>query len=191
MFWMNPAKQTPHPWIENPAQIMTEIADPASGAKKKLWPAYALATGLGIGYIPLGPGTWGAMEGAAIYILFSRFLPAPAFSAPLLLAAIFIALAGVWAADKVESQERGKDPSFVVVDEISGQFLTFLFAGPLGWKSLLAGFILFRVFDITKPFPIRRAEKLPGGWGIMADDWLAAIYAAGSLWVLRGFGLPD
>lgn len=168
---------------------MTEKTDPAPASKRKPWLAYALATGLGIGYIPQGPGTWGSMEGAALYILFARYLPAPAYSAPLFLVAIFIASAGVWAADKVESHEHSKDPSFVVVDEISGQFLTFLFVGPLGWKSLLAGFILFRVFDITKPFPIRRAESMPGGWGILADDWLAAIYAAGSLWALRGFGL--
>jgi phosphatidylglycerophosphatase A len=186
---MSPAKRVQCRRIENLTEKMIEKTDPASGAKEKPRLAYALATGLGIGYIPLGPGTWGSLEGVALYILFSTFLPAPAFSAPLILAAIFIALAGVWAADKVESHEGRKDPQFVVVDEVSGQFLTFLLAGALGWKTLLAGFILFRVFDITKPFPIRRAENMPGGWGIMADDWLAAIYAAGSFWVLRGFGL--
>lgn len=175
--------------MENLTEKMMEKTEPERAAIKKPLLAYALATGLGIGYAPLGPGTWGSLEGAGMYILFTRSSVAPAFSAPLILAAIFIALAGVWAADKVESREKLKDPQFVVVDEISGQFLTFLLAGPLGWKSLLAGFILFRVFDITKPFPIRRAESMPGGWGIMADDWLAASYAAGSLWVLRGFGM--
>ena len=59
----------------------------------------------------------------------------------------------------------------------------------LSWKFLLAGFILFRVFDIWKPFPARKAESLPGGWGIMADDWIAAIYAALGLWLLRALGL--
>jgi phosphatidylglycerophosphatase A len=59
----------------------------------------------------------------------------------------------------------------------------------LNWKYLLLGFILFRSFDIWKPFPVRQAESLPGGWGIMADDWLAAIYAAAGLWVARALGL--
>ncbi len=97
-----------------------------------------------------------------------------------------------------------EDPQIVVVDEISGQLITFAplvtmgwgslyleFQGNwlLGWKYLLAGFILFRVFDIWKPWPVRAAEKLPGGWGIMADDWVAGIYAALCLWGLRAAGL--
>ena len=84
-----------------------------------------------------------------------------------------------------------KDPQFVVIDEVSGQMLTYLPLplAPLNWKYLLLGFILFRVFDIWKPFPARQAESLPGGWGIMADDWIAGIYAALGLWIARAAGL--
>jgi len=73
---------------------------------------------------------------------------------------------------------------------VSGQLLTYAAAlAPLNWKYLLLGFILFRAFDIWKPFPARQAESLPGGLGIMADDWMAAVYAAIGLWIARAAGL--
>jgi phosphatidylglycerophosphatase A len=125
-----------------------------------------------------------------------------------------IAGLGVWASDRVAKRFREKDPQYVVIDEVSGQHLTLLLGCgipvwwrvaqpfwttmPLGlitlrsalnWKYLLLGFILFRVFDIWKPFPARQAESLPGGWGIMADDWIAGIYAAIGLWLARAAGL--
>ncbi len=124
-----------------------------------------------------------------------------------------IASAGVWSAGRASKYLRDPDPQQVTVDEVSGQQLTLFLGGfgpgrgsdsyqwwaghPLGfansvftnWKYLLLGFILFRVFDIWKPFPVRQAEKLPGGWGIMADDWVAAVYAALGLWVARYLGL--
>ena len=109
---------------------------------------------------------------------------------------------------------REKDPQYVVIDEVSGQLLAMLLGcgmpvwwkvrnsfldgnanwfdpmrSALNWKYLLLGFILFRVFDIWKPFPARQAESLPGGWGIMADDWVAGIYAAIGLWLARAAGL--
>lgn len=114
---------------------------------------------------------------------------------------LFVSL-GVWSGARVTRWTGLKDPQFVVIDEVSGQQLTLLLAlvpialpqsralgdGPLfaeflafsllNWKFLLAGFVLFRLFDIAKPFPCRHLEKLPGGWGIMADDWMAGIYAA-------------
>lgn len=112
---------------------------------------------------------------------------------------------GVWAAARVARQLGHSDPQVVIVDEISGQWIAFL---PLcligietfvnqhragtwtsGWQYFLAGFILFRVFDIWKPWPVRVAERLPGGWGIMADDWVAGIYAALCLWALQAAGL--
>jgi phosphatidylglycerophosphatase A len=135
------------------------------------------------------------------------------------LLAVAVALIGVWAAHRTAKYWNVKDPQKVVVDEVSGQQLTLLFGGfwprhspvvrlprdipmiwanhPLGvsmlnsvnWKYLLLGFILFRVFDIWKPFPARQAESLPGGWGIMADDWIAGIYAALGLWIARAAGL--
>jgi phosphatidylglycerophosphatase A len=126
----------------------------------------------------------------------------------------FIAGLGVWASDRVAKRFHEKDPQYVIIDEVSGQHLTLLLgcgipvwsrvaqpllsATPLGlltlhsslnWKYLLLGFILFRVFDIWKPFPAHQAESLPGGWGIMADDWIAGIYAAIGLWFARAAGL--
>jgi phosphatidylglycerophosphatase A len=131
-----------------------------------------------------------------------------------ILLTLFIAVLGVWASDRVAKRFREKDPQYVVIDEVSGQHLTLLLGcglpvwwrvaesywntTPLGlitlrsalnWKYLLLGFILFRVFDIWKPFPARQAESLPGGWGIMADDWIAGIYAGIGLWLARAAGL--
>jgi len=127
---------------------------------------------------------------------------------------VFVAGLGVWASNRVSKRFHEKDPQYVVIDEVSGQHLTLLLGCgipvwwrvaqpfwntmPLGlitlrsalnWKYLLLGFILFRVFDIWKPFPARQAESLPGGWGIMADDWIAGIYAAIGLWLARAAGL--
>ena len=137
---------------------------------------------------------------------------------PLLIVQIFFTLIaagiGVLAADRAAKFWREKDPQRVVIDEVSGQHLTLLLglaipvwwrAAPavstdsalgfitlnsvLNWKYLLLGFILFRLFDIWKPFPARQAESLPGGWGIMMDDWVAGIYAAIGLWIARAAGL--
>lgn len=128
---------------------------------------------------------------------------------------ISVALAGVWTAGRSAKYWGQKDPQRIVIDEVSGiivaivlgtgigtpfphetPFRSYLMGIPmtlwwdlLNWKYLLAGFILFRIFDIWKPWPARAAEKLPGGWGIMADDWVAGIYAAICLWGLRAAGL--
>jgi phosphatidylglycerophosphatase A len=106
---------------------------------------------------------------------------------------LVLSAAGVWAAEQMERRTGRKDPQEVVIDEVSGQWLALLASPALlnaaaNWKSFLAGFILFRVFDITKPFPAGRAEFLPGGWGIMADDWVAGLYAAACLWLAHGVG---
>jgi len=133
---------------------------------------------------------------------------------PSLVALVIVGLVGVWSSSRVANYAGLNDPQYVVIDEVSGMHLTLLLAiVPLGlptqllpadeasvfalysalsllnWKYLLLGFILFRVFDIWKPWPIRRLEKLPGGWGIMADDWMAGIYAAILLRVALHFGL--
>jgi phosphatidylglycerophosphatase A len=178
---------------------------PSASTKK---PRFALfvATAAGLGYIPLAPGTWGSLAGAILYTPFVprvvmqpidlsdgvasfkivHVSPWPASCA----FALVIALVGVWASHRAAEFSGKKDPQFVVIDEVSGQFLTYLLAlAPVNWKYLLLGLILFRVFDIWKPFPVRQAESLPGGWGIMADDWIAAIYAALGLWIARAAGL--
>jgi len=128
--------------------------------------------------------------------------------------ALVTAAVGVWSATCAAKSWQQKDPQRVVIDEVSGQHLTLLLGcgvpiwwktiqpaspnnllgavsldSPLNWKYLLLGLILFRVFDIWKPFPARQAESLPGGWGIMADDWVAGIYAAIGLWLARAAGL--
>ena len=129
---------------------------------------------------------------------------------PAILATGLIAALGLWAADRYANYLNVKDPQVVVVDEVSGQMLAILFTigstvgyfegmtgfsegfwwhGDPNWKYLLLGFILFRVFDIWKPFPARQAESLPGGLGIMADDWVAGIYAAMGLWIARALRL--
>jgi phosphatidylglycerophosphatase A len=166
--------------------------------------ALFVATAGGLGYFPKAPGTWGSLVGVAIFgffdylspleilpnsnhMLWARALWVATWMLPLTL---FIAAAGVWASSQVEKRFAEKDPQYVVIDEVSGQHLTYVLALALGsWKYLLLGFILFRVFDIWKPFPARRAESLPGGWGIMADDWIAGIYAAIGLWLARAAGL--
>jgi len=96
-------------------------------------------------------------------------------------AAFIISIVGVIVATRAARYAQIEDPQWVVIDEVSGQLITyylFFWVLPLNWKSWLLGFILFRLFDIWKPFPARQLERLPGGWGIMADDWMAGIYAA-------------
>lgn len=175
---------------------------PQSGTKKPRL-ALFIATGFGLGYLPLVPGTWGSLLGLAvswwalraagsvdIFVHNVYFVVAPAH---FFLSLLFVLSAiGVWAADRAEKYIGSKDPQIVVIDEASGQIVALvpvLLRGVTNWKYLVLGFILFRVFDIWKPFPVRQAERLPGGWGIMADDWLAGIYAALGLWLARALGL--
>jgi len=162
--------------------------------------SYWFATAGGLGNLPKAPGTWGSLAGLALAWLFGRaefhtFQFASTDFQPFnpLFWWIALSAAGVAAASRVERSSGKKDPQHVVIDEVSGQWLALLagpalFFGPLRWKSFLAGFILFRVFDITKPFPARQAESLPGGWGIMADDWVAGAYAAFGLWLAHWAG---
>jgi phosphatidylglycerophosphatase A len=173
-------------------------AIPTDSAPQKSKPrlSYLLATGFGLGYLKPAPGTWGSALGVGISILLTWFSAqrilailhmqgevnfwtngwTPGWS--VLIADVLIAAAGVLVSNNVVHHSGKKDPQFVVIDEISGQLiaLSMPFA-VLSWKSWLVGFILFRVFDVWKPFPARQAEYLPAGWGIMADDWVAGIYA--------------
>jgi len=195
-------------------------------------PRFALfvATAAGLGYLPKAPGTWGSLVGILFYLALSflsflpllfgdwtqlnRFQTEAALYAVPTLALVLMSFAGVWAGGKAANYLGTKDPQVVVIDEVSGQFLTLLLSSifpmlprmkgnnvyfspghssfalvHVNWKYLLLGFILFRVFDIWKPSPARQAESLPGGWGIMADDWVAGIYAALGLWIARMLGL--
>jgi phosphatidylglycerophosphatase A len=98
--------------------------------------------------------------------------------------ALGIFILGVWAASGAEKFFGQPDPHYVVIDEVVGQMLTFLARPHSSWKWLLIGFILFRIFDVAKPFPVRQAERLPAGWGIMMDDVAAGIYSLAVLLLL-------
>ena len=168
----------------------------------------AIATAFGLGYLPKAPGTWGSLGGVAIalgmhWIRWRQERPnldlvpvANFWTIGLLPGAVeyfvvlVIAILGVYVAGQAAKYANKKDPQFVVIDEVSGQMIAYFSPFTvLNWKSFLLGFILFRVFDIWKPFPARQAESLPGGLGIMADDWIAGIYAALGLWAARALGL--
>jgi len=133
--------------------------------------AKLVATGLGSGYSPIAPGTAGSIVGLLL------FLPLAGLAWPVQLAATAVlTLVGVFAAGRVARVVGRKDPGLVVVDEVAGQWITF-FALPVTPVTAFAGFLLFRVMDIVKPWPARDLERLPGGLGIMADDVAAGIYA--------------
>lgn len=130
-----------------------------------------LASGFHSGFFPFAPGTVGSAVAIPIYLALNR-------GGPLVLAAgvAVSAVAGVVSGSIAEKFFAQKDPSPVVIDEIAGMLLTMLLV-PFSWGALAAGFLLFRLSDIVKPFPARRFERLPGGWGILLDDLVAAAYA--------------
>ncbi|MCX6565520.1 MAG: phosphatidylglycerophosphatase A [Candidatus Aminicenantes bacterium] len=142
-----------------------------------------ISTFFGAGYFPIAPGTFASLETALIYGVAARWLPLLPYL--LILAAVF--LIGTAAADSTARILKQKDPRPIVIDEVVGQGIA-LFYAPPGWEWIAGGFFLFRVFDVFKPWPIRLLERLPGGWGIMADDVLAGVFSAlvlqGIRWIL-------
>jgi phosphatidylglycerophosphatase A len=151
--------------------------------------ALTIATGLGSGYSPIAPGTAGSILGILLIILFSRFnLLGGQRLLFYLIAVSIISLTGIWAASKAEIYFGRKDPPQVVIDEVVGQLLTFglLFRHPK-IILLVLGFIFFRLFDIVKPYPIRKLEKVPLGFGIILDDLAAGFYASLILYGLEFF----
>ena len=137
--------------------------------------AWVTATFFGAGYGHPGPGSWGSAATVLLWWLLSQFI-APAWQTPVIIALALLAIAvGIPAATRVARESGLKDPQFVVIDEVAGQLIT-LIAAPVVWKTLLAGFILFRAFDIVKPPPVRLLEKLPEGTGIVIDDVGAGLY---------------
>jgi phosphatidylglycerophosphatase A len=157
--------------------------------------ALAIST-CGVGYFPVAPGTLGSMVGVGLYLtvwawsyhlleayalqkqLTLLYVLTP-LTALMMLLIFLVSMAGIWAASRVEKVLQRKDPSIVVIDEVAGQMIALL-SGPFWlstWWSILSAFILFRLFDIWKPYPIRRLEALESGLGIMADDVLAGVYA--------------
>lgn len=172
---------------------------PLSSAKqKKIRPldrlGYQIATGLGAGHAPVAPGTFGAAEGVVLFFIVNALIndrlalgPASALTVFVLINVALYGL-GVWASNRAIQATGLKDPSVVVIDEVSGQLIAMT---PLVVHPSLAGvavaFVLFRAFDIFKPYPIRKLERLPGGLGVMSDDALAGIYAAVLTWLGHHF----
>ena len=180
----------------NPAVAVSATEIPVRKRRRGIdYLALAVAT-CGVGYFPIAPGTLGALVGVGLYLtlwgwlyqvleanaarggLSLLYIFAPQL-AVMLLIILIVSIAGVWAATRAEKTTQVKDPSIVVIDEVAGQMIALL-SGPFWihtWWSVLSAFILFRLFDIWKPYPIRRLEALESGLGIMADDLLAGVYA--------------
>jgi len=147
-----------------------------------------IATCFGVGYFPVAPGTAGSAVAVILVAALGRLPLSRAWHWGLLAGALLsILVVGVWAATAAERFFGRTDPGHVVIDEVAGQILTLLARPDANWKWLLAGFFLFRFFDIVKPFPARRAEHLPGGWGIMTDDLIAGLYGLVALLVISHF----
>lgn len=154
-------------------------------AEKKRTPAVWAATVAGVGYFPTAPGTIGSAVGVGLVAALNALPIGNAGSSALLgLAVVLIFFVGVWAGGESEKFFGQTDPGRVVIDEVAGQIFAFLVCPHPSWRLFLAGFVLFRLFDITKLFPAQRAERLPGGWGIMVDDLIAGAYALGALALL-------
>jgi phosphatidylglycerophosphatase A len=142
------------------------------------------ATGLGLGYVPFAPGTFGSLAGLPL-AWGLHFLPVWGQ----ILAAVACFLVGVPVCGRGARLLGSKDPGAVVFDEIAAFAVLFL-GTRVNLVTMAAGFVLFRLLDVAKPWPARRLERLPGGLGIMADDFAAAVYAAAVLWLIhKAFGL--
>jgi phosphatidylglycerophosphatase A len=171
----------------NPTLVVPKEAIPAPKRTRSALDYLALAIATwGVGYLPLMPGTFGSLAGLGVFLLLG--------SLPLQIGAVVaITWAGIWSASRTERILRLKDPGRVVVDEVAGQMIALLPLSVFAVSSrgfwITVSFILFRLFDIFKPYPARKFEGLHGGLGIMADDLVAGVYAAlivagGLIWIL-------
>lgn len=178
---------------------ITVLANEISTRKQRTASDYfalAIAT-CGVGYFPIAPGTLGSLVGVLLFLAIRRlstillvpysfkhqinfFTLQSIESAVMLVVILVVTLGGIWAASRSESLFRKKDPGEVVIDEVSGQMIALLSTSLLigGVWAVISAFILFRAFDIWKPYPIRRLEALESGLGIMLDDVAAGLYAA-------------
>jgi phosphatidylglycerophosphatase A len=163
------------------------VAPPAGAAAGKSGPrerlAHVLAVWFGCGHVPYAPGTAGTLGAVPLYLLLRPLGPLC-----VLLAAAAVTAVGVWAAGIVERRLGSKDPQIVCIDEVAGVLLT-LAAAPPGWLGVTVGVVLFRVLDTVKPWPARRLEALPAGWGIVLDDVAAGLWGAAALLLLRATAL--
>ena len=151
----------------------------APSQKKTLW-AWTVATFFAAGFGKPGPGTWGSVAAVLLWAAYAfAFQPtAQALLIALLIGIALTLLIGIPAAT-IGARESGRhDPQIVVIDEVAGQWIALL-GSHANWRHALIALILFRLFDMTKPFPLRRLEELPEGWGIVLDDVGAGLYALG------------
>ena len=167
----------------NPAVVVPQAAVPKTAKSWKVsdYLALALAT-FGVGYLPLIPGTFGSLVSVGLFLVFTQIAGGTSLFALVLIFTLIVTFAGIWAASRTEELAGRKDPGKVVVDEVAGQMLALLPLTLFNFQSLTRGvivsFILFRLFDIFKPYPAGRFERLKGGYGIMCDDLVAGAYAA-------------
>jgi phosphatidylglycerophosphatase A len=165
--------------------MKTDVPASTPAARKTLW-AWAVATFYGAGFGKPAPGTWGSVAAVLLWAAYAWLAhPAPlTLTLTLVLAIALTLLLGIPAATIVARESGRHDPQFIVIDEVAGQWVALLFS-PVDLRHALIALILFRLFDITKPFPIRRLEDLPEGWGIVLDDVGAGLYALGVASLLR------
>lgn len=166
----------------NPSIVVPQsVAPVAAPWNASDYLALSIAT-CGVGYLPLIPGTFGSLLSVGIFLLFTQIAAATSLVALVLLFIIAVTVTGIWAASRTEELAGRKDPGKVVVDEVAGQMIALLPVALFSLQPLTRGvmvsFILFRLFDIFKPYPASRFERLKGGYGIMCDDLVAGVYAA-------------
>jgi phosphatidylglycerophosphatase A len=146
-----------------------------------------VATFFGAGRMPFAPGTAGSGATVLLWWILTRWIPPASQSWTAVALAACATAIGIPAATRIARETGIKDPQMVVIDEVAGQLIT-LIAVPVSWQSLLAGFILFRAFDTTKPPPVRQLERLPEGTGIVVDDIGAGLYGLLVIQLLLHFG---
>ena len=177
----------------NPAVVVPQTTVPTTARiwKASDYLALAIAT-FGVGHLPLIPGTFGSLASVGIFLLFTQIATGTSLVALVLLFTLIVTFSGIWAASRTEELVGRKDPGKVVVDEVAGQMLALLPLTLFNLQSLTRGvivsFILFRLFDIFKPYPAGRFERLKGGYGIMCDDLMAGAYAAIITSIVAVFG---
>ena len=169
--------------LEGRVDVPPAVAEASRPAPR--W-ATLVATFFGAGRLRPGPGTWGSVATVILWAAISLILPPSVRTSATIAAAALVTLIGIPAATRVARAANLKDPQFIVIDEVAGQLVA-LIAVPLAWKTFLAGLILFRVFDILKPPPIRLLERLPEGTGIVVDDLGAGLYALAVMHLLLRF----
>jgi phosphatidylglycerophosphatase A len=163
---------------------MPSAPGPSNAPRSRL--SWLTATFFGVGHLQPGSGTWAAAITVLLWWAAGRSLPSGWLIPVSALTSLAVTVIGIPASTIVARESGRNDPGFVVIDEVAGQMIA-LIAVPLNWKYLLASFILFRSFDIMKPFPLRRLERLPAGTGIMMDDVGAGLYALVLLLAWRYF----